>query len=68
MTNRRLRGEEGSKVSNTESQETKKRKILIEDNKNTDNGDHENSNEGDTKEITSRREVLNFKIKGTNNE
>ena len=51
-----------------ESQETKKRKILIEDNKNTDNGDHENSNEGDTKEITSRREVLNFKIKGTNNE
>ena len=68
MTNRRLRGEEGSKVSNMESQETKKRKILIEDNKNTDNGDHENFNEGDTKEITSRREVLNFKIKGTNNE
>ena len=68
MTNRRLRGEDDNNETNTEFPETKKRKLLIKENKDTIDRDHETTVEDDNKEITSRREVLNFKIKGINNE
>ena len=53
VTNRRLRGEDESDVVNTESPETKKRKLFVKDNKDTANRDHETTIEEDTKEITS---------------
>ena len=68
MTNRRLRSGDESDVPITESAETKKRKVSFEDNKDKTNEDHETTIGEDTKEITSRREVLSFKIKGINNE
>ena len=68
VTNRRLRGEDDNNETNTEFPETKKRKTLINENKDIIDRDHEITVKDDNKEITSRREVLNFKIKGINNE